>query len=398
MLQKMTLSSNLHVALMPPGRHRVEGETGLYLYVSPDEQVRRWLFRFTSPATKRVTETGLDMAAAVSLSQAKAKAGDLRKQIAQGVCPIAAKRNAKAEQTTFGEAADQWIETNKPSWKHVDAGSQMTNARVLLKQHGAPLANKRVAEITTDMVETALKPLLSQTPFQARRALGMWERVFDLAKAKGWREGDNPAAWRGNMEYRFPRQRKTDRGHYAALPYEQMPEFMKALRLRQERATGAVALEFLILTCARTGEVLGMRWDEIDWDKKLWALSAERTKQGRAHTVPLSERAMAILEQQKQYRNGSEFVFTGYRQTQMDNKSLAAQLRSMKIDTTVHGFRSTFRDYMGNETNFAREPVEHCLAHRLGNSVEQAYRRQDALNKRRVILSHWAEYCAGGAQ
>jgi integrase len=200
------------------------------------------------------------------------------------------------------------------------------------------------------------------------------------------------------MEYRFPRQRKTARGHYAALPYEQMPEFMKALRLRQERATGAVALEFLILTCAQTGEVLGMRWDEINFEKKLWTLSAERTKQGRAHTVPLSDRAMALLERQKQYRNGSEFVFTGYRRTRIDDKSLITQLRAMKIESVVHGFRSTFRDYLGNETSFAREPVEHCLAHRIGNSVELAYRRQDALNKRRVILDHWAEYCAGVAQ
>jgi integrase len=274
----------------------------------------------------------------------------------------------------------------------------MENARVLLHKHGKALAMVRVSEVTPERIQKALEETWQRTPAQGRRALEMIKRVFDLCKARGWRQGDNPAEWRGNMEYRFPRVRKGDQKHFAALPYEEMPSFMQTLRQRQVRSTGAVALEILILTCARAGEVLEMRWDEIDWDKKLWALSADRTKQGRAHTVPLSARAMAILERQKQYRNGSEFVFTGYRQTKMESKSLIALLKLMEIDATVHGFRSSFRDYMGNETSFAREPVEHCLAHRLGNSVEQAYRRQDALNKRRVILDHWAEYCAGGAQ
>jgi integrase len=335
------------------------------------------------------------MAARVSLAQASAKAHELRKQIAAGICPIAVKRNAKTEQTTFKEAADEWIAVHKPSWKGGDKGSQMNNARALLHNHGKALANKRVSEITPDMVEAALKPLWSQTPAQARRALAMWERVFNLCKAKGWRQGQNPCEWRGLFEFRFPRQRRADRGHYAALPYEEMPEFMKALRQRQERATGAVALEFLILTCARSGEVFGMTWDEIDFEKKLWSLTAGRTKQGRAHTVPLSARALAILEQQKQYRNGSEFVFNGRQRTQLTNKVMLNVLHNMGLEYCVHGFRSTFRDYMGNETAFAREPVEHCLAHRLGNSVELAYRRQDSLNKRRVIMDHWAEYCAG---
>ena len=141
-----------------------------------------------------------------------------------------------------------------------------------------------------------------------------------------------------------------------------------------------------------------MRWDEVDLEKKLWTLSAERTKQGRAHTVPLSDRAMAILEQQKWYRNGSESVFTGYRKTRMADHTMICLLRHMGIESSVHGMRSTFRDWAENETTFAREPVEHCLAHRIGNSVELAYRRQDALNKRRVIMDHWAPYCGGVAQ
>ena len=396
---KQLVEHQKDIALLGPGRHRVAGETGLYLYVSKyDDSVRRWIFRFTSPATKRVTETGLDMASAVSLTQARAKAHELRKQIANGECPIRSKRAQKVSAVTFKQACDAWISTNHSAWKHGAKGSQMNNARVLLHQHGAPLANERVAEITPDMVEAALKPLWNQTPAQARRALAMWERVFDFCKAKSFRTGDNPASWKGCHEYRFPRQRKTDRGHYEALPYEQMPEFMKALRQRQGRSTGALCLEFVILTACRAGEALGATWGDFDFDKKLWTIPAQKTKQGRQHQVPLSDRAVQILLLQKQYANGSEFVFTGYRGTRMWDKAMRSVLHTMGVQVTCHGFRSTFRDYMGNETSFAREPVEHCLAHRLGNSVELAYRRQDSLNKRRVIMEAWAEYCGGVAQ
>jgi integrase len=393
--QKPQVSNNRDVALKEPGRHRVGGEQGLYLFVSPDEQVRRWIFRFTSPVTKRVTETGLGMASAVSFAQAKAKAGDLRKQIANDICPIHAKRAEQASRVTFKEAADGWIATHQPAWKGGSNSSQKKNATLLLYHHGAPLAGRRVGEISVDQIQETLKELWARAPNQARRTLSMFERVFDYAKAKGFRVGDNPCAWKGNMEYRFPRQRAQSGKHHPAMDYQALPRFVKELRKKQDTATWAVALEFLILTCARTKEVLRAQWSEIDWDQKLWVLPKDRTKQGREHAVPLSERAMTLLTRQKEYSSGSEYIFTGRMQKVLDIKIMYEHLRGMGINASVHGFRSSFRDYMGNETSFAREPVEECLAHRLGNSVEQAYRRQTALKKRQEIMEAWADYCAG---
>jgi integrase len=394
-LTKPQVSNNKDVALKEPGRHRVGGEQGLYLYVSPDEQVRRWIFRFTSPVTKRVTETGLGMASAVSFAQAKAKAGDLRKQIANGICPIHAKRAEQASRVTFRDAAEGWIATHQPAWKGGSSSSQMKNAKLLLHNHGARLAGKRVGEISVDQIQETLKELWARAPNQARRTLSMFERVFDYTKAKGWRQGDNPCAWKGNMEYRFPRQRTTDRRHYPAMNYQALPGFVQELRKKQDTATWGVALEFLILTCARTKEVLRAQFSEIDWDQKLWVLPKERTKQGREHTVPLSDRAMALLARQKEHSNGSEYIFVGHNQKVLDIKIMYEHLKGMGIEASVHGFRSTFRDYMGNETHFAREPVEECLAHRLGNSTEQAYRRQSALDRRREIMEAWSAFCAG---
>ena len=391
--RKPQITSNKDIVLMPPGRHRVIGEQGLYLYVSPDGQVRRWFFRYTSPVTKRVTETGLDMASAVSLAQAKARAGDLRKKIANNVCPIHAKRAERSTAVTFKEAADAWIETHKFSWR---GKSMEKDVNILLHLHGEPLANKPVKDITPDMVQIALAGLWAKTPLQGRRALGTWERVLDFARAKGWRQGDNPASWRGMHEYRFRRVRETERGHFAALPYEMMPDFMKALKKKQARSIGAIALEFCILTAARSGEVFGMQWSEIDFDKSLWTVPKERMKGGREHVVPLCKRAMDLLALQKQYSSGSEYIFTGNNQTRMADVSMRSVLSYMRVKTSVHGFRSTFRDWAGDTTHFQREHLETCLAHGVGNSVELDYRRLTALEKRRV-MDHWAEYC-GGAQ
>jgi integrase len=392
---KPEIVNNKQVALMDPGRHRVDGEPGLYLYVSPDEQIRRWIFRYTSPVTNRVTETGLDMAAHVSLSQAKSKAQDLRKQIANGICPIHAKRTERASVVTFREACDGWIATHKSSWKGGDNSSQMNSVRVLLYDHGKALAPVPVTNITPDLIQSTLEKLWSKYPNQARRALAMFERVLDYARAKGMRTGDNPASWRGMHQYRFARARKIDRKHYSALPYEQMPSFMRELRQRQERSRGAVALEFTILTACRSGETYGAQWLEIDWDKKLWTIPKERTKQGREHTVPLSDRVMEILALQKKYANGSKFIFCGYKRTRLADKTMFNVLNNMKLPATVHGFRSSFRDFCGNETDFAREHVEETLGHAIGGAVERAYRRQAALDKRREILQAWSVYCTG---
>jgi integrase len=396
--QKLTDSTqftNKNIVFAQPGRHQIAGTTGLYLWVSPNGDTRRWLYRFTSPATRRVTETGLGMWPAIALTDAKAKADGLRKQIANGVCPIQAKRTERANAVTFREVADTWIETHKPAWKGGDDGSQMRNAKQLLHKHGATLAHVPVSEVTPDKVQAALDKLWKRAPNQARRALGMWERVLDFAKAKGFRTGDNPCAWHGCFEYRFPRRRASEQGHYAALDYQQMPEFTRALRLRQQErhGAGALALEFTILTAARSGETYGMTWSEIDLEKRLWTIPAHRMKAGKEHQVPLCARAIEILELQKQYANDSGYVFTGHKRGKLADKSMASVLFYMKVKTSVHGFRSTFRDWAGDKTNFQREHVEACLAHRVGSAVELAYRRQTALEKRREILQAWSAYC-----
>jgi integrase len=266
---------------------------------------------------------------------------------------------------------------------------------ILLHLHGGPIANKPVKDITPDVVQSALTELWAKYPLQGRRALSAWERVLDFARAKGWRQGDNPASWRGCHQYRFARVRETDRKHWDALPYEMMPEFMKALRRKQARSIGAVCLEFVILTASRSGEAFGMTWSEIDWDKQTWTIPASRMKAGREQVVPLCARAMELLTLQRQRSNGSGFVFEGYNGTRMADVSMRSVLSYMQVKTSVHGFRSTFRDWAGDKTHFQREHVEACLAHRVGNSVEQAYRRSDALDKRREILTAWSAFCEG---
>jgi integrase len=217
----------------------------------------------------------------------------------------------------------------------------------------------------------------------------MWERVLDFAKAKGMRQGDNPAAWKGCHEYRWPKQRP-DHGHFAALPYEQIPEFMKALRQKQGRAITANCLEFVVLTACRSGEALGAQWSEIDWDNRVWTIPKMRTKQSRQHQVPLSTRVMELLVHQKDVSNGSPYVFTGYKRQLSDMRWF---LKGLGYTVTVHGFRSSFRDWCGDTTEFAREHVESCLGHQVGNGTELAYRRSTALEKRRAIMQSWCEFC-----
>jgi integrase len=272
----------------------------------------------------------------------------------------------------------------------------MRNTTLLIHTHASAIAGKPVKDITPDMVQAALNKLWARAPVQARRALGVWESVLDFAKAKGWRQGENPCVWKGCHQYRWPKRRAADRGHHAALPYEDLPAFMQQLRQKQERSTGAIALEFLILTAMRTGEVLGATWDEIDFDKKQWVIPGARMKAGKEHVVPLPDRALEILNKQRQYSGGgSQFVFTGYNRTRMAPAAMIWVLKHMGVKVTVHGFRATFRTWTGNETTFSRVTCELALAHRCGDAVELAYRRGGELAKRRALMEAWSGFCAG---
>jgi len=353
----------------------------LYLIVS-DTGTRKWVLRFTWRGKAR--EMGLGTPATVSLAEAREKATHARRMVAQGLDPIQERKRASGV-PTFGEMADQVREALSAGFRNARHKEQW---KASLAAYAASLGDKPVDTITTDDVLTVLNPIWTEKSETASRVRGRIEKILDAAKAKGYRQGENPARWRGHLDHLLPKQSKITRGHYAAMPYESVPAFVR--RLRESDSVAALALEFCILTAARSGEVLGARWSEIDLDKKIWTVPAHRMKAGREHRVPLPECAVAILRQLAEIKTG-DLVFPGQRK---DRPLSDAALRRMKIEgVTVHGFRSSFRDWAGNETHFPRDLIETGLAHVIGDKAELAYRRSDALEKRRKLMEAWANYC-----
>jgi integrase len=265
------------------------------------------------------------------------------------------------------------------------------------RRRSSGIGDKKLDEITTDNVLGVLKPIWLTKPETASRLRGRIERVLDAAKAKGLRHGENPARWRGHLDHLLPKRQKLSRGHHAAMPYKDVPAFLE--RLRGLGGLSALALEFCILGAARSGEVFGAKWDEIDLDRKVWTVPAERMKSGREHRVPLTDRILAIIETVEPLRRTEhgDFIFPGQKRGRpLSSMALEMQLRRMKIEnSTVHGFRSSFRDWAGEETHFPREMAEAALAHVVGDNTERAYRRGDALERRRELMEAWMRYCAG---
>jgi integrase len=252
------------------------------------------------------------------------------------------------------------------------------------------ILDKPVDTIDTAAVLSILQPVWNRIPETASRLRGRVEAVLDYAKANGLRSGENPAAWRGHLALILPKRQKLSRGHLAAMPYPDIPKFLG--KLREVESIHALALEFLVLTAARSGEVLSATWDEIDLDAQVWVIPASRMKAGLLHRVPLSARAMEIVERMAEIRTGN-LVFAGQRR----RRPLAGTtLAALVPGATVHGFRSAFRDWAGEETSFPREIAEQALAHATGGAVEQAYRRGDALEKRRALMQAWAQFCEPG--
>jgi integrase len=381
--------SDRRITNAPVGRTHVDDTPNLYVYKSP-KGVIRYFYRYTVPRKGKVTETSVGRPG-ITLSRAKQIAAKYREWLTDGIDPQEAKRWEKVENTTLGDVAKIWIERNKPD----RSDSWLINANNLLR-HVESLLSLPLTQVSPDKITEALLPLyqrgLSGQAMNARRLL---EQVLDFAKAKRLLTymGQNPARWE-ILEHLLPRRKKTPRKHYAAMPYTDVPAFVQALRQRQGRATGAVCLEFVILTASRSSEALKMRWSELDWEQKLWNIPAERTKARREHRVPLSDRAIELLARQKEHSTGGPFVFTGYSQAPLAEKAMLLAMRKMGASATVHGFRSAFRDWAGDTTTFARETIEECLAHKVGNAVENAYRRSDALQKRRQIVDAWAAYIA----
>ncbi len=370
---------------------------GLYLIVSASG-ARKWVFRFTFAG--KVRNAGLGSADAVSLAQARQMALEGRQMVAAGKNPIDEKREAKkaeAGKPTFGDVADALIAAKEAEWRNEKHKAQW---RMTLDVYAAPLRSRPVDEIDTEAVLDILQPIWLEKPETASRLRGRIETVLDAARAKGHipRNEANPARWRGHLDKLLAKRPKLSRGHHAALPYDDVPAFMASLHERE--ALAALALELAILTACRTSEVLAAEWSEFDLEKKIWTVPASRMKAGRPHRVPLSSRAFAIVEKLAEARTG-KFVFPGQRPNRpLSGMAMTMVLRRMKIEgATVHGFRSAFRDWAGNETHFAREIAEAALAHVIGDKAEQAYRRSDALEKRRALMEAWAQFCepdAGG--
>jgi integrase len=359
---------------------------GLQLVVSAS-CAKKWSLRFAHNGKAR--EMGLGSYPEVSLADAREKALAARKLISTGMDPIAVRRANRAI-PTFGELADEITGDLAAGFRNDKHRAQWI---MTLTVYAAPLRDKPIDKIDTADVLAVLRPHWKDRRETASRLRGRIERVLNAAKAKGYRSGENPAAWRGHLENLLPKRSHLTRGHHLALPYSDLPEFM--VKLRERKATAAVALEFCILTAARSGEVLGAKWSEIDIGAAVWRLPADRMKAGREHSVPLSEPALAILRTMAEAKVAGGYVFPGRLAGKpLSDTAMEIVLRRMKItNATVHGMRSALRDWAGNETGYPREVLEHALAHAAGDRTEQSYRRSDALERRRPLMSAWAAYC-----
>jgi integrase len=368
-----------------PGSHG-DGN-GLWLRVV-ETGGKKWIFRYTFAG--RVKESGLGNAVKVSLAQAREKVVAYHAMIAAGIDPVEHRRTQIQEPKakTFGAVAAEYHAAKSPGWrseKHTEQWLASVN------QFAAALTTMPIEEVDLEAVLAVLKPIWLSKSVTAERVRGRIESVLDYAKVRGWRSGENPARWRGHLDHLLPKSKRA-REHHAAMDYRAVPDFIGKLRARD--SVPAMALEFLIVTAARSGEVRGAIWSEIDMTAKVWTIPAARMKAGHEHRVPLSSRALRILERLAPVRT-SAFVFPGRRADgSLGINALGVELAKMSVtDATSHGFRSAFRDWCGNETNFPREIAEQALAHATGNAVELAYRRGDALEKRRKLMDLWARHC-----
>ncbi len=387
-LQALTVSR-----LTAPGLHFVGGVQGLALQVIGGS--RAWVLRVTIGGKRR--DMGLGPYPEVTLAQARDKAREARELIRQGVDPIArqqaaqsAIRAAVAEALTFKDCAESYIKAHRAGWKNAKHAQQWGNS---LEQHAYPaLGAMLVRDVKLPQVLAVLEPIWTTTNETASRLRGRMESVLDWATARGYREGLNPARWRGHLDKLLPRPSKVNKAeHHAALPVGDVGDFMT--RLRAAEGMGARALEFTILTAARSGEVRGATWAEFDLAAAVWTLSGARMKAGKEHRVPLSEPALALLAALPQGKP-DELVFKAPRGGMLSDMTLAAVLRRMEVPAVPHGFRSTFRDWASERSNYPRDVAEMALAHTIGDKVEAAYRRGDLFEKRRLMMTDWAQFLA----
>jgi integrase len=382
-LQKLS-DAIVKSAKLKAGRHSDGG--GLYLNVTPTGS-RSWLFMWSRDGKRR--EMGMGSYPAVTLAKARALSISYREIVAAGRDPIAEK--AKAEEPSFKDCSDQFLTSMESQWRNEKHRAQW---RSTLDEYCQSMSGKKVSLILTVDVLEVLQPIWTTKAETASRVRGRIERVLDFAKAKGWREGENPAVWRGHLKNVLPARQKLSRGHHAAMPFDAVPAFM--LQLKDSDAMAARCLEFVILTAARSGEALGAQWGEIDFAAKVWTVPANRMKAGRVHRVPLADAALALLLPLHEARQNDGLVFPGQKEGRpLSVMAMAMLLRRMKHEAfTVHGFRSAFRDWAGDKTTFPREVAEAALAHTVGDQTERAYRRSDALERRRKLMQAWERHLA----
>jgi integrase len=391
--------------LKAPGLYSDGG--GLYLQIKA-AGARSWVFRYRMGGRKPPRDMGLGSLDSVSLAEARLKAADKRSLISDGVDPIEARKRDKAaaaldasKAITFKDCATAYLAAHREGWRNQKHAAQWT---ATLEAYAYPKIGKlAVRDVDAGAVLKVLEQKCDDLPGKptlwsgktetASRVRGRIEAILDWAKVRQYRAGENPARWRGNLEHSLPKRTKVQKvKHHEALPYGEVGAFVA--QLRGQDGVAARALEFVILTATRTSEAIGARWDEIDQDKGLWVIPAERIKAGKEHRVPMSAAALEIIKAQAKVREG-EFVFPGGKSRRpLSSNALLALLKRMKRDDlTVHGFRSTFRDWAAEQTNYARDVAEMALAHAIGDKVEAAYRRGDLFKKRESLMADWAKYC-----
>lgn len=376
-----------------PGRYGDGG--GLWLQVS-QWQTKCWVFRYTKDG--RAHHMGLGDLQTFTLAEARQRARRARQQLADGLDPLEEKRRARqagqleaARSISFRDAAEKYIDAHRPSWTNAKHAAQWESS---LAAYAYPVfGHLPVAEIDTGLLLQMLEPIWATKTETASRVRGRIESILDWATVRNYRQGPNPARWKGHLQMTFPAKNKVAKiKHFAALPYAELPGFMA--ELREADTVAARALEFCILTAARTGETREARWDEIDFDEQLWTIPPSRTKSGRPHRVPLSGRVLEVLNAVPR-EHGSEFVFPGTRHGRpISELVMLLLLRCMRGRFTVHGMRSTFRDWAAEQTNYPDRLAEAALGHVLQDATQAAYQRGDLLAKRRRLMAAWTEYCA----
>jgi integrase len=389
------------IASLPEGLHY----DSPYLYFRVNGASRAWVMRYPRNANGKKREEGLGPVAKVSLKFAREKRDERLKQLANGIDPIEEKRKAKeaeVKRKTFTQVAELVIKSKRDGWRTSFEGRSSTLAQWQrdLVTRCQPIANKGIDEIDVAAIKAILEPLWQEGHLDAAKSLlGRLEQVFNYAIGEEWRTNANPAAWKA-FQHRWPARKAGEDSHHAALPIADAPAFLH--RLRASDAMAARVVEFILLTAVRSCEARGAQWSEIDFDKRTWTIPKERMKKNREHIVPLSEPAVALLRRIETEKT-SNFVFVGRRGVgarvdgkPMCNASLWAFVKRAvgDVEATTHGFRSTFRDWCG-EQGVDREVAERCLAHSLGNEAEQAYARSQLIERRRPIMEAWGAFVDG---